>query len=166
MPRYFPQSFILEEDFDTLRAQTVHRGLVFRGDCRYGDKLAYYGDRLSELSLKRPLKASGRVTLRRGVSDSTSLIGFFHSKDSVAVNPSPEPAPGPATPNINPYMPTGDTGGAQFVAAHPTWDGRGVTVGIVDSGVTLDHPSLLTTTTGERRARCLLVTVLTGPRRA
>ena len=42
-------------------------------------------------------------------------------------------------------------GGSQFVAAHPTWDGRGVTVGIVDSGITLDHPSLLTTTTGERK---------------
>jgi subtilisin family serine protease len=43
------------------------------------------------------------------------------------------------------------TGSAQFTAAHPTWDGRGVTVGIVDSGVTLDHPSLLTTSTGERK---------------
>ena len=33
----------------------------------------------------------------------------------------------------------------------PTWDGRGVTIGIVDLGVTLDHPSLLTTSTGERK---------------
>ena len=64
-----------------------------------------------------------------------------------ATVPTPQPPPSAATPNNNPYMPTGDTGGSQFVAAHPTWDGRGVTVGIVDSGVTLDHPSLLTTTT-------------------
>ena len=48
-------------------------------------------------------------------------------------------------------MPIGDTGAAQFMAAHPTWDGRGVTIGIIDSGITLDHPSLLTTSTGERK---------------
>ena len=30
-----------------------------------------------------------------------------------------------------------------FVNAHPTWDGRGVTIGIVDTGQSLDHPSLL-----------------------
>ncbi len=46
-------------------------------------------------------------------------------------------------------MPIGETGASQFMAAHPTWDGRGVTIGIVDAGVTLDHPSLLTTSTGE-----------------
>jgi hypothetical protein len=63
-------------------------GLVFRGDCRYEDKLASYGDRLDELTLDKPLRASGRVSLRRGVSDSTTLIGFYHSRDSVRVNPS------------------------------------------------------------------------------
>ncbi len=39
-------------------------------------------------------------------------------------------------------MPTGDTGAAQFAVANPTLDGRGVTIGIVDLGVSLDHPSL------------------------
>ena len=48
-------------------------------------------------------------------------------------------------------MPTGDTGAAQFVAAHPTWDGRNTVIGILDSGVSLDHPSLLTTSTGARK---------------
>lgn len=63
-------------------------GLVFRGDCRYPERLAYYGDRLAELTVAKPLQASGKVALRRGVTDSTTLLGFFHSKDSVAVNPS------------------------------------------------------------------------------
>jgi hypothetical protein len=65
-------------------------GLVFRGDCRYPEQLAYYGDRLEGLTLEKPLRASGKVSLRRGVTDSTMLIGFFHSKESVKVNPSQE----------------------------------------------------------------------------
>ena len=63
-------------------------GLFFRGDCRYHDRLAAYGDRLGLLTLERPLRASGKVCLRRGVSDSTTLIGFYHSKHSLSVNPS------------------------------------------------------------------------------
>jgi len=63
----------------------------------------------------------------------------------------PQAAPGAGTPNDNPYMPIGETGASQFMAAHPTWDGRGVTVGIVDTGTSLDHPSLLTTSTGEAK---------------
>ena len=31
-----------------------------------------------------------------------------------------------------------------FVKAHPKWDGRGVTIGIMDSGVDLAHPALQT----------------------
>jgi len=65
-------------------------GLVFRGDCRFPQKMAYYADRLDELSLDKPLRASGKVCLKRGVTDSTVLIGFFHSKESMAVNPSQE----------------------------------------------------------------------------
>jgi hypothetical protein len=50
--------------------------------------MAYYGDRLEPLTLDRPLRASGKVCLRRGVSDSTVLVGFFHARDSMRVNPS------------------------------------------------------------------------------
>ena len=63
----------------------------------------------------------------------------------------PQATPNAATPRVNPYMPTQDTGAAQFVDAHPTWDGRNVTIGIVDTGISLDHPSLTTTSTGERK---------------
>ena len=65
-------------------------GLVWRGDCRYADRLAAYGDRLDELTLEKPLIASGKVGLRRGVTDSTTLIGFYHSEDSLEMNPSQE----------------------------------------------------------------------------
>ncbi|MEV5212164.1 S8 family serine peptidase [Micromonospora sp. NPDC053740] len=60
-------------------------------------------------------------------------------------------APGETTPADNPYMPTNETGAVAFTAAHPEWDGRGVTIGIMDSGVDLAHPALQQTTTGERK---------------
>jgi hypothetical protein len=63
-------------------------GVVFRGDCRDLARMACYGDRLALLTLEKPLRASGRVCLRRGVTDSTVLIGFYHSRDSMTVNPS------------------------------------------------------------------------------
>ncbi len=63
-------------------------GLVFRGDCRYADRMAYYADRLNRLTLRQPLTATGKVALRRGVSDSTTLIGFFHSTKSMKVSDS------------------------------------------------------------------------------
>jgi hypothetical protein len=65
--------------------------------------------------------------------------------------PTPQTPPGSSTPRDNAYMPIRDTGAAAFTAAHPTWDGRGTTIGIVDSGIDLDHPALATTTTGERK---------------
>lgn len=58
-------------------------------------------------------------------------------------------APGPDTPAANPFLPTREIGAPQFVARHPRWDGRGVTIGVLDTGVDLDHPALRTTTTGE-----------------
>jgi len=63
-------------------------GLVFRGDCRHPDRMAYYADRLDDLSLARPIKAAGTIALRRGVSDSTTLIGFFHATRSMEVSDS------------------------------------------------------------------------------
>ncbi|MET7942932.1 S8 family serine peptidase [Streptomyces sp. NPDC005302] len=58
-------------------------------------------------------------------------------------------APGKGTPADNPYLPVADTGAAGFAADHPAWDGRGVTVGILDTGVDASHPALRTTTTAE-----------------
>ncbi|MEV4412809.1 S8 family serine peptidase [Catellatospora sp. NPDC049609] len=60
-------------------------------------------------------------------------------------------APSAATPDENPYLPTAETGSVKFKTQHPTYDGRGVTIGIMDSGVDPTHPALATTTTGERK---------------
>jgi hypothetical protein len=58
-------------------------GLVFRGDGRYTNMMAFYGDRLHELTVQRPLRASGKIALRRAVSDSDVLFGFFHAEHSL-----------------------------------------------------------------------------------
>jgi len=58
-------------------------GLIFRGDGRYTNKMAFYGDRLDALTLEKPLKASGKVALRRAVTDSDILFGFFHAEHSL-----------------------------------------------------------------------------------
>ncbi len=68
-------------------------GLVFRGDVRLPDGLNYYGDRLEPLSLERPLRASGKITVRRAVTDSSVLIGFFRVPESVTINPSSPKSP-------------------------------------------------------------------------
>lgn len=61
------------------------------------------------------------------------------------------PAPGRKTPAENPYNPSFETGAVDFVKKNPKADGRGVTIGILDSGVDLGHPALQKTTTGERK---------------
>ncbi|MFG2356141.1 S8 family serine peptidase [Streptomyces sp. NPDC048521] len=55
------------------------------------------------------------------------------------------------TPAKNPYNPSFETGAVDFVEDHPKADGRGITIGILDSGVDLGHPALQKTTTGERK---------------
>lgn len=67
-------------------------GQIFRGDSRVefnGRRMAFYGGRLDEtLTLNQRLYAQGKIGFRRGVSDSTTLVGFFHSTDSVRSNDS------------------------------------------------------------------------------
>ncbi|MFG2871513.1 S8 family serine peptidase [Streptomyces sp. NPDC048338] len=67
-------------------------------------------------------------------------------------------APSAATPDDNPYMPTRETGSVEFKRDHPTYDGRGVTIGVMDTGVDPTHPALAKTTTGEDK----LVETVTG----
>ncbi|TDW23638.1 S8 family serine peptidase [Kribbella kalugense] len=84
-------------------------------------------------------------------ADVDEVIPLEDPRPQGTVDPIPQSPPKATTPRVNPYMPTGDIGSAQFVNAHPTWDGRGTTVGILDTGIDLSHPALNTTSTGERK---------------
>ncbi|WP_461471784.1 S8 family serine peptidase [Microbacterium sp. HJ5] len=58
-------------------------------------------------------------------------------------------APDAKTPAANPYMPVQETGATDFIAANPAWDGRSVVVGVLDTGVDVDHPALQKTSDGK-----------------
>jgi subtilisin family serine protease len=62
-------------------------------------------------------------------------------KDGRPARPDVAP-PGKETPAANPYLPTRDVGAPQFVAAHPTYDGRGVTVAVLETVPNLFAPEL------------------------
>ena len=62
-------------------------GLIFRGDCRDQRRMGAFGDKLSLLTLETKLYARGKVSMLRGVSDSTASIGFYHSTWSLRQNP-------------------------------------------------------------------------------
>jgi len=47
------------------------------------------------------------------------------------------------------YLPQDDIGATDFKAEHPDWDGRGVVVAILDTGIDAFAPGLLETTTGQ-----------------
>lgn len=118
-----------------------------------GATVQYRDDGLGYLRAVVATDAVEQVRALAGVEaiELDSVVEVPDPRPEGQVTPTPQPAPGAGTLAVNPYMPTGDIGAPQFVAAHPTFDGRGVTVGIVDTGIDLVHPSLQTTSTGERK---------------
>ncbi|MEU5215934.1 S8 family serine peptidase [Streptomyces sp. NPDC020807] len=92
-------------------------------------------DLQAEIALDDPTPAADTAT---GAVEGTTVTSTY-------------PAPSAKTPAKNPYNPSHETGAVEFVEDHPKADGRGVTIGILDSGVDLGHPALQKTTTGERK---------------
>src|SRR5207248_6696666 len=60
----------------------------------------------------------------------------------------PEPAVEPPVAYMLGLMPLKSTGVDVFRAAHPTYDGRGVLIAILDSGIDPNVPGLIVTSTG------------------
>ncbi|RZS44400.1 subtilase family protein [Herbihabitans rhizosphaerae] len=118
-----------------------------------GAKIQYREDAIGYVRAEVPVNQVKGLAKLPGIEavDVDDTIPLDDPRPQGIQDPTPQPPPGADTPRVNPYMPTGDIGSAQFVERHPTWDGRGVTVGVVDTGIDLDHPALTTTTTGERK---------------
>jgi subtilisin family serine protease len=138
-----------------IASQPGANNTVASGLARLGGIVRFNNSDVSYLRATVPTGQAEAVARLNGV-EAVELDQIIPLEDP---NPSPEgvvgiipqPTPTSGTPNDNPYMPIRDIGASQFMAANPTFDGRGVTIGIVDTGVSLDHPSLLTTSTGERK---------------
>jgi hypothetical protein len=118
-----------------------------------GGTVAYRNDRLGYMRVRVPMKKADQASRLTGIQtiNVDTVIPFSDPAPTGTQPPSPQPPPGVDTPRVNPYLPTKDTGAAQFVNAHPTWDGRGTTIGILDLGVDLDNPVVNVTSTGERK---------------
>ncbi len=118
-----------------------------------GGQIQFRDDAIGYLRVSVPVAQAQAVAALSSVqsADVDELVPLPDPRPEGIAPLVPQVPPSAATPRVNAYLPTGDTGAAQFVQANPTWDGRGVTIGVVDSGITLDHPSLLVTSTGERK---------------
>jgi hypothetical protein len=118
-----------------------------------GGSVAYRNNKLGYIRVEVPIRKADQTSRLSGIQtiNVDSVVPLSDPAPAGSQNPTPQPPPGIATPRVNPYMPTKDTGAAQFVNAHPTWDGRGTTIGILDTGVDLDHPSVNVTSTGQRK---------------
>lgn len=118
-----------------------------------GGTVRFREDSIDYLRVDIATKSAEAVAALKSVqtADVDEVIPLDDPRPDGALGIIPQTAPNAGTPKVNPYMPTTDIGAAEFVIANPTWDGRGVTIGVIDSGVTLDHPSLQTTSTGETK---------------
>ncbi|MFB0617491.1 S8 family serine peptidase [Streptomyces sp. AGS-58] len=127
----------------------VEGGLVGRTD----DKLGYVRATVPTARADAAIASAAKLSTVRAI-DLKQEIPLDDPTPHGAKSPAGKTAyPGPdrRTPAENPYNPSFETGAVDFVADHPKADGRGITIGILDSGIDLGHPALQKTTTGERK---------------
>ncbi|AVZ73045.1 serine protease [Streptomyces lunaelactis] len=123
------------------------------------DRLGYVRATLPTAKAEAALKAAAKLSSVHGIDlkheveldDPTPAGDTAKGGGTAGAQATQYPAPGTNTPAKNPYNPSFETGAVDFVKEHPRADGRGVTIGILDSGVDVGHPALQKTTTGERK---------------
>lgn len=113
-----------------------------------GGTIRYQDTTLGYLRVDVPAELADKLAALPGVEavEVDSVIPLEPPSDDVESADTEVAAPGPTTPPQNAYMPTRDIGAPQFVAAHPTYDGRGVRIGILDTGIDLLTPELQSAT--------------------
>lgn len=121
------------------------------------DKLGYVRVTVPTATAEATIKAASKLTSVQGIDLKQEIMlddptpSGDRAAGATTTSTGTYPAPSSRTPAKNPYNPSFETGAVDFVKEHPKADGRGVTIGILDSGVDLGHPALQKTTTGERK---------------
>ncbi|MEU0082742.1 S8 family serine peptidase [Streptomyces sp. NPDC006274] len=123
------------------------------------DELGYVSATLPTDKAKAALNSAAKLSSVQGIDlkheikldDPTPAADAVASAGTAEAQVEQYPAPGEGTPAKNPYNPSFETGAVDFVKKNPKADGRGVTIGVLDSGVDVAHPALQKTTTGERK---------------
>ncbi|MES5821072.1 S8 family serine peptidase [Streptomyces sp. RG80] len=122
------------------------------------DKLGYVRATVPTAKADSAIAAAAKLSSVHGIDlrqeialDDPTPAADTAKSAAAAASAKTYPAPGKKTPAENPYNPSFETGAVDFVEDHPKADGRGVTIGVLDSGVDLSHPALQKTTTGERK---------------
>jgi subtilisin family serine protease len=142
-----------------LATQERRTGTVSDAVRRLGGSVGYRNDRLGYVratvptaSVKKAAALSDvlKVDLNESIPLPDPRTEAVRGKTGKA-QAAPVKGPSRTTPDANPFMPTNETGAVSWKKAHPTLDGRGTTIGILDSGVDLDHPALQRTSTGQRK---------------
>ena len=140
----------------TERGQTVPVAAVIGAR---GGTVRYRHDGLGYLRAEVPADQVAALRLQPGVvaADLGEVIARVAPADVNAtpagVNAAPTGAlagPSRSTPAANDFLPIAETGSVGFQAVAGR-DGRGVTIGVLDSGIDLGHPALQTTSTGQRK---------------
>ncbi|MEU6004407.1 S8 family serine peptidase [Streptomyces sp. NPDC047197] len=121
------------------------------------DKLGYVRATVPTAKAEAAIEAAGKLSsvhgidLRHEIELDDPTPAADRAKGAKTAAEGTFAGPGKNTPAKNPYNPSFETGAVDFVKKHPKADGRGTTIGILDSGVDLGHPALQKTTTGERK---------------
>ncbi len=147
---------------------------VLRVVASLGGSVQYRDDDVSYLRVKVPTENVEKLGRSPDIQSLNIIInGMMDYLNSPPPEPSPGiaisnriPPPGRNTPAENPYLPSRDIGSPQFSAQHPTFDGRGATIAIVDGSIDLLSPELQTAKTLDGRPTRKIANVLTAERDA
>ncbi|GHE73344.1 hypothetical protein GCM10017771_97050 [Streptomyces capitiformicae] len=117
------------------------------------DKLGYVRATVPTGKAESAIAAAAKLSSVRAIDlrDEIPLEEPSLEKGKSSASASTYPGPGKNTPAKNPYNPSFETGAVDFVKKNPKADGRGITIGVLDTGVDLATPALQKTTTGERK---------------
>ncbi|MGH9940379.1 MAG: S8 family serine peptidase [Blastocatellia bacterium] len=125
---------------------------VVRAATSLGGRVQYRADDVSYLRVKLPTGSAEKIALSPdieaiNVDGPIVYLSGPPGQGEAQARPNTAAPPSRDTPAENPYLPAVYLGAPQFVASHPTFDGRGVTVAMIDTSIDLLLPELQTATT-------------------